>query len=122
MTPTKRRADVNEHKQKIERTVIYGSMLVQALLTFSVVGFCAYQLNRCPVNDRDTSDGSGVYDTPQCPRALYTNMITAAVASWFPSPFYSLVSLNNSFPDERSPTGRSTDKRLTKDKPEDKLK
>lgn len=106
-------------KHTLERNIIYLSIVVQALLTFSVVGFCAYQLNRCPVSDRDTSDSSGVYDTPQCPRALYTNMITASVASWFPSPWFSVVQVaNSSTPDEPLPKSSSSP-RKTKPKEED---
>mgnify|MGYP001507055372 CR=1 FL=1 len=92
-------------------------MVVQALLTFSVVGFCAYELNRCPTDIGNKVDGSGVYDTPGCPRALYTNMITAAVASWFPAPFYSMVQIaNSSVPDERQPTSKGRTLAKSKEK------
>lgn len=103
-----------EHKHRLESNIIYMSLATQALLTFAVVGFAGWQLNRCPVGDSDTNDATGAYDTASCPRALYTNMITAAVAYWFPAPWMSLVQVaNNSVPttDERSPTGRSTDRK-----------
>lgn len=84
------------HKQAIERTIIYFSIGIQATLTFTVVGFCAYQLNRCPVDSptKENAD-SGLADLGSCPRALYTNMITAAVAYWFPSPWYAFISNNS---------------------------
>lgn len=105
----------NNDKHALERSIIYFSMVTQAVLTFAVVGFCAYQLNRCPVADSDTSDGSGVYDTPSCPRALYTNMITASVAAWFPSPWFSLVQVaNTSVPDSSPPTKAQTQAKLRK--------
>lgn len=83
------------HKQAIERTIIYFSIGIQATLTFTVVFFCAYQLNRCPV-DSPTKENAdpGFADLGSCPRALYTNMITAAVAYWFPSPWYAFISNN----------------------------
>ena len=62
-----------------------------------VVGFCAVQLNRCPVGDATNENSSSGYaDSTSCPRALYTNMITAAVAYWFPSPYMSFLSFGNS--------------------------
>lgn len=87
------------HKQAIERTIIYCSIGIQAALTFTVVFFCAYQLNRCPVDSNTKENGdSGLADTGSCPRALYTNMITAAVAYWFPSPWYAFISNNGDVP------------------------
>lgn len=81
-------------KAIIERNVIYASLFVQALLTLSVVGFCAVQLNRCPVGASTLESGAdaGLADVGACPRALYTNMITAAVSYWFPAPWYAFVS------------------------------
>ena len=84
------------HKQAIERTIIYCSIGIQAALTFTVVFFCAYQLNRCPVASvTKENEDAGLADVGSCPRALYTNMITAAVAYWFPSPWYAFISNNN---------------------------
>lgn len=96
------------HKQAIERTIIYCSIGIQAALTFTVVFFCAYQLNRCPVDSptKENAD-NGIADSGTCPRALYTNMITAAVAYWFPSPWYAFIS-NNGDPAPVAPRRRTT--------------
>jgi hypothetical protein len=110
MSPTSRGA-VDRHKHSLESNIIYASMAVQAILTFTVVGFCAYQLNKCPTGGEQlTTDSTGSADAATCPRALYTNIITGSVAAWFPSPWSALVQVaNSSVPDERSPTGRAGD-------------
>ena len=75
-----------QHKQRLERNIIYGSILIQMLLTTLVVGFCVNELSRCPVNSADIDNGG------TCPRALYTNILTGTVAFWFPSPYYAIIS------------------------------
>jgi hypothetical protein len=91
----------------LERNIIYASLFTQATLTFVVVGFCAYQLDRCPVDSptKENAD-TGYADVGSCPRALYTNMITAAVAYWFPSPYMSFLHLGT--PEPPSPRKRTT--------------
>lgn len=73
-----------QHKQRMERNIVYASISLQTLLSVFVVGFCMHQLNRCPI---DNSESSNV-----CPTALYTNIITATVAMWFPSPYIGIIS------------------------------
>ena len=78
-----------QHKQRLERTIVLASLALQAVLSLSVVGFCIHELGRCPVGSADY--GSEQEKQPSCPRALYTNIITATVAMWFPSPYYGLI-------------------------------
>jgi hypothetical protein len=85
----KRGASDVEHRHKLERNIIYISLLTQATLTFLVVGFSAVQLNRCPVAEQDNSD-STAYDNVSCPRALFLTLITTSLGYWFPSPISSL--------------------------------
>ncbi len=117
MPPTrkKRFTTVENRKHTLERNILYFSMIVQATLTFAVVGFCAYQLNRCPVNDGDTSDSGGIYDSPQCPRALYTTMMTSAIASWFPAPFVGLIQAANQVNANEQAEARAKRKPTTKE-------
>ena len=99
---------MNAVRLAIERNVLYFSLATQAALTFTVVGFCAIQLNRCPVDSPTKENADGGYaDVGTCPRALYTNMITAAVAYWFPSPWYAYVS-NLPEPSPKEPRKRTT--------------
>lgn len=74
-----------QHKQRLERNIVYASISLQAVLSVIVVGFCVQQLGRCPINSADIDNGGS------CPRALYTNIITGTVAMWFPSPYYGII-------------------------------
>jgi hypothetical protein len=75
-----------QHKQRLERQVVYASILIQTVLSLLVVGFCVRELSRCPVNSADIDNGG------TCPRALYTTILTGTIAYWFPSPYYAIIS------------------------------
>lgn len=72
------------------RRIAYISLVIQGTLATLVIGFSAWQLNRCPVAEGTRSDGSE-YDS-SCPaRALYSTMLTSTLAYFFPSPLNALV-------------------------------
>lgn len=72
------------------RRIAYISLATQAFLATTVIGFSAWQLNRCPVVEKATS--AGEVDTASCPaRALYSTMLTSTLAYFFPSPLNALV-------------------------------
>jgi hypothetical protein len=73
-----------QHKQRLERNIVYASISLQTILSFCVVGFCIHQLSRCPISLKGDDDSA-------CPTALYTNIITGTVAMWFPSPYYGII-------------------------------
>jgi hypothetical protein len=75
-----------QHKQRLERQVVYASILIQTVLSLLVVGFCVRELSRCSVNSNDIDNGG------TCPRALYTTILTGTIAYWFPSPYYAIIS------------------------------
>lgn len=72
------------------RRIAYASIAIQATLSFTVILFSAWQLNRCPVAPTKVADGSEL--DASCPaRALYSTMLTSSLAFWFPSPLSALV-------------------------------
>lgn len=72
------------------RRIAYASIAIQATLSFTVILFSAWQLNRCPVAPTSTPDGGEV--DASCPaRALYSTILTSSLAFWFPSPLNALV-------------------------------
>ena len=93
-----------QHKQRLERNIVYASISLQTILSFCVVGFCIHQLSRCPINLKGD-------DNSACPTALYTNIITGTVAMWFPSPYYGII--NGLYGISGDHVSRSTKKRTT---------
>jgi hypothetical protein len=76
--------------------LVFISICIQAALTFTVVGFSAYQVSRCSVDQED------------CPRsAIFINLISTLVSYWYPSPLtaYSGFSSSSSSRSSRSSKG-----------------
>jgi ABC-type anion transport system duplicated permease subunit len=101
------------------RRIAYISLGTQAFLATLVIAFSAFQLNRCPVIEKELRDGE--VDSASCPaRALYSTMLTSTLAYFFPSPLNALV---ESTLLSRQPTERSGDrqprKRRTKVSPKE---
>lgn len=112
-----------EEAKVFVRRIAYISLATQGFLATLVICFSAWQLNRCPVVEKQTNGGD--VDTASCPaRALYSTMLTSTLAYFFPSPLNaiiegSLLSRNQS-PFERprpTPKGRTL---VRKAKEEDK--
>ena len=95
-----------QHKQRLERQVVYFSIAIQTIISLVVVGFCVRELSRCPINSTDIDNGGS------CPRALYTTILTGTVAYWFPSPYYAIISgvygMTGSEPGTRTTRKRTT--------------
>ena len=95
-----------QHKQRLERQVVYASIAIQTVLSMLVVGFCVRELSRCPINSTDIDNGG------TCPRALYTTILTGTIAYWFPSPYYAIISgvygMASSEPGTRTTKRRTT--------------
>lgn len=71
--------------------LVFISICIQAALTFTVVGFSAYQVSRCSVDKED------------CPRsAIFINLISTLVAYWFPSPVTAYLAGSSSTTSTRS--------------------
>lgn len=96
-----------QHKQRLERNIIYGSIVVQMVISFVIVGFCVKELSRCPINSADIDNGG------TCPRALYTTILTGTVAYWFPSPYYAIISGVYGLSASPEPVSRSVRKKTS---------
>ena len=104
------------------KRIAYVSIGIQATLSFTVILFSAWQLNRCPV--AEVVKANDEVDTASCPsRALYSTMLTSSLAFWFPSPLNALVesTLIPRQPYEREGDSQPTPtaKRKTKPKEDD---
>lgn len=106
---------------KLERSIVWFSMCVQACLTATVVGFSAFELSRCPILLPSDSGTSPDAAANLCPRALYTNLIVSSVSLWFPAPWSALVTVASNIESkeqqerQQQPQRRSTRRRKTEE-------